>query len=570
MTQFGLAIRNFVGPGEVPDVQALYAYAERAEALGFESLWAWDHVLLGVEPAFPILDSITMLGAVAARTRRIKLGTGVLVLPLRNPVVAAKALGSLDVISGGRLVLGVAAGWYAREFDAVGVPFKQRGRHFERNLDILMRLWTEDRVTLKVDEFNLREAVMVPRTAQRPRPPVLIGGYVDAVLKRAGTVGDGWLTYFYTPEGFTRSWDKVRAYRPRGGPGPGRAHLDQPARRLRRQEPRADDRGHAAVALDGVGRGGVERVDHRARHPRQRGGLRGAAQGARRDGRRPDHPDPLPLPAGAGRADRQGGITPAMTTHIDINCDMGESYGRWTLGHDEEVMPNITSANIACGFHGGDPHVMRKSVELAVQHGVAVGAHPGLPDLQGFGRRRMEVSPEEIKEIHRYQVGALWAFAKACGTTLQHVKPHGIQYHMFEENLPLGRAAAEGVVELDPELILMTMAMTKYDAEARKTKARVAAEGFADRVYADDGQLVSRKLGKDALVSDPAKAADQAVRMVMEGKVKTITGKTIDVKVQTVCIHGDSPGADKIVAAVRDGLVKAGAVVKPLRDWFKG
>jgi UPF0271 protein len=259
-----------------------------------------------------------------------------------------------------------------------------------------------------------------------------------------------------------------------------------------------------------------------------------------------------------------------MTTYIDINCDMGESYGRWTLGHDEEVMPNITSANIACGFHGGDPHVMRKSVELAVQHGVAVGAHPGLPDLQGFGRRRMEVSPEEIKEIHRYQVGALWAFAKASGTTLQHVKPHGIQYHMFEENLPLGRAAAEGVVELDPELILMTMAMTKYDAEARKTKARVAAEGFADRVYADDGQLVSRKLGKDALVSDPAKAAEQAVRMVMEGKVKTITGKTIDVKVQTICIHGDSPGADKIVAAVRDGLVKAGAVVKPLRDWFKG
>jgi 5-oxoprolinase (ATP-hydrolysing) subunit A len=259
-----------------------------------------------------------------------------------------------------------------------------------------------------------------------------------------------------------------------------------------------------------------------------------------------------------------------MTTYIDINCDMGESYGRWTLGHDEEVMPNITSANIACGFHGGDPHVMRTSVELAVQHGVAVGAHPGLPDLQGFGRRRMEVSPEEIKEIHRYQVGALWAFAKASGTTLQHVKPHGIQYHMFEENLPLGRAAAEGVVELDPELILMTMAMTKYDAEARKTKARVAAEGFADRVYADDGQLVSRKLGKDALVSDPAKAAEQAVRMVMEGKVKTITGKTIDVKVQTICIHGDSPGADKIVAAVRDGLVKAGAVVKPLRDWFKG
>ena len=259
-----------------------------------------------------------------------------------------------------------------------------------------------------------------------------------------------------------------------------------------------------------------------------------------------------------------------MTTYIDINCVMGESYGRWTLGKDEEVMPHITSANIACGFHGGDPHVIRKTVDLAVQHGVAVGAHPGLPDLMGFGRRRMEVSPEELKDIHRYQIGALWAFAKAAGTTLQHVKPHGIQYFMFEENLPLGRATAEGVFELDPELIVMTMAMTRYDAEARKTKARVAAEGFADRVYADDGQLVSRKLGKDALVSDPAKAADQAVRMVMEGKVRTITGKTIDVNVQTICIHGDSPGAERIVAAVRDGLVKAGAVVKPLRDWFKG
>jgi UPF0271 protein len=257
-----------------------------------------------------------------------------------------------------------------------------------------------------------------------------------------------------------------------------------------------------------------------------------------------------------------------MSTYIDINCDMGESYGRWTLGKDEEVMPHITSANVACGFHGGDPHVMRKTVELAVQHGVAIGAHPGLPDLMGFGRRRMELTPQELKDYHRYQVGALDAFVRAAGTKLQHVKAHGIQYFMFEENLELGRASAEQVVELDPELILMTMAMTKYDSETRKTKARVAAEGFADRVYADDGQLVTRKLGRDALVSDPAKAADQAVRMVLEGKVRTITGKTIDVKVQTICIHGDSPGAEKIVAAVRDGLVKAGAIVKPLRDWL--
>ncbi len=220
MTDFGLAIRNFVGPGEVPDIDGIYKYSLRAEALGFESLWAWDHILLGVEPSFPIIDSITTLSAVAARTTKIKLGTGVLVLPLRNPVVAAKALGSLDVISNGRLIVGTAAGWYAREFDAVGVPFKQRGKLFERNLDILIKLWTQERVTLKADEHNLREAVMVPRPVQKPRPPILIGGYVDAVLKRAGTVGDGWLTYFYTPESFTKGWDKVKAFAREAGRDP--------------------------------------------------------------------------------------------------------------------------------------------------------------------------------------------------------------------------------------------------------------------------------------------------------------------------------------------------------------
>src|SRR2546426_1069560 len=191
MPAFGLALKNFVGPAERPDIDGLYAYADRAEALGFESLWAWDHVILGVEPAFPTLDAVGTLTAIAARTSRIKLGTGVLVLPLRNPTVAAKALGTLDVISKGRLILGVAAGWYAREFDAVGVPFKRRGQLFERNLEILTRLWTEDRVTLQVDELNLREAVMLPRPAQRPRPPILIGGYVDAVLRRVATRGEG-------------------------------------------------------------------------------------------------------------------------------------------------------------------------------------------------------------------------------------------------------------------------------------------------------------------------------------------------------------------------------------------
>jgi alkanesulfonate monooxygenase len=216
----GLAIKNFVGPTETPDVDGILKYSQRAEELGFESLWAWDHVILGVEPSFPILDAIGILTAIAARTTRIKLGTGILVMPLRNPTVAAKAIGTLDVISKGRLILGVAAGWYAREFDAVGVPFKQRGKLFERNLEILTRLWTEDRVTLQRDEFNLREAVMRPRPVQSPRPPILIGGYVDAVLKRAATTGDGWLTYFYTPESFTRSWNKVLGFAREAGRDP--------------------------------------------------------------------------------------------------------------------------------------------------------------------------------------------------------------------------------------------------------------------------------------------------------------------------------------------------------------
>ena len=217
---WGLAIKNFVGPTETPDIDAIYAYAERAETLGFESLWAWDHVILGVEPAFPILDAVGTLTAIAARTKRIRLGTGILVLPLRNPTVAAKALGTLDVVSKGRLILGVAAGWYAREFDAVGVPFKERGRLFERNLEVLTRLWTEDRVTLKVDDLNLREAVMRPRPVQRPRPPILIGGYVDAVLRRVATLADGWLTYFYTPESFKRSWEKILAVAREAGRDP--------------------------------------------------------------------------------------------------------------------------------------------------------------------------------------------------------------------------------------------------------------------------------------------------------------------------------------------------------------
>jgi alkanesulfonate monooxygenase len=214
---FGLAMRNFTTWPELPDPQALVAYARRAEELGFDSVWVWDHVLLGVDPPFPIIDPLTLLAAVAARTSRIGLGTGVLVLPLRNPVVLAKELASLDRIAAGRLLLGLASGWYKREFDAVGVPFDERGRLMDRNLEILRRLWTENQLNAEYPPHVLRGANLSPKPL-RP-PPILIGGYVDRVLKRAALNG-GWLTYFYTPEGFAQSWGKVRAYAEAAGKDP--------------------------------------------------------------------------------------------------------------------------------------------------------------------------------------------------------------------------------------------------------------------------------------------------------------------------------------------------------------
>jgi probable F420-dependent oxidoreductase len=212
VTQFGLAVRNFVGPKETPDVDEILRYSIRAEELGFESLWVFDHLLLGVDPAFPILEAFQTLAAIAARTSNINLGTGILVLSLRNPVWTAKIMASLDQISKGRLILGAASGWYSREFDAAGIPFKERGRIFERNLDIILKLWSGEPVSIQVDELNLRDAVCLPTPYRKPRPPVLIGGYVDKVLRRVARDSDGWLTYAYTPEGFTKSWEKIKAF----------------------------------------------------------------------------------------------------------------------------------------------------------------------------------------------------------------------------------------------------------------------------------------------------------------------------------------------------------------------
>ena len=255
--------------------------------------------------------------------------------------------------------------------------------------------------------------------------------------------------------------------------------------------------------------------------------------------------------------------------YIDLNCDMGESYGRWTLGADEEIMPYITSANVACGFHGGDPHVMRKTVALAVRHGVAIGSHPSLPDLMGFGRRLMDVTPDELKDYLCYQTGALREYCRAAGVELQHMKPHGILYTMIEkqQDQSWSTAIGEAARESGKDLILMALSSANSDRTVRKMGLRVASEGFADRAYNVDLSLVSRKL-PGSLITDPQKAAAQAVRMAMEGKVRTIDGVDVDIVAQTICCHGDTPGAQNIVRAVREALDRAGCKVKPLRDWL--
>lgn len=258
-----------------------------------------------------------------------------------------------------------------------------------------------------------------------------------------------------------------------------------------------------------------------------------------------------------------------MTITIDLNCDMGESYGRWQLGADEEIMPFITSASVACGFHGGDPHVMRRTVDLALAHGVAVGSHPSLPDLMGFGRRAMAISPQELKDCICYQTGALREFLRVCGAPLQHMKAHGILYDMMEKDPALATAACEACRESGgTDLVMVVLAGGKCDSIARGMGLTVASEGFADRGYNADGTLVSRKM-PGALIDDPARAADQAVRMALEGTVRAVDGTDVGLLVQTICCHGDTPGAPRIVRAVREGLEKAGCRVVSMQQQMR-
>ena len=250
---------------------------------------------------------------------------------------------------------------------------------------------------------------------------------------------------------------------------------------------------------------------------------------------------------------------------IDMNSDVGESFGNYKLGLDEDVIPLISSANIACGFHAGDPAVMKRTIAIAVENGVALGAHPGLPDLMGFGRRNMDVSLEEIQDYVTYQVGALLAFARAQGMKLQHVKPHGALYTMAVQNPEIWDAVAEAVSAIDPALILFVLAGSdREDLEAVGAKhgIRIAFEFFGDRAYNPDGSLVSRKL-PGAVIHDHQQVAEKVLKLVTEGSVDCADGSEIQLAADTICVHGDNPAALQLVKKIRETLQASGVEIVP-------
>ncbi|HEY2376756.1 MAG TPA: 5-oxoprolinase subunit PxpA [Gemmatimonadaceae bacterium] len=241
---------------------------------------------------------------------------------------------------------------------------------------------------------------------------------------------------------------------------------------------------------------------------------------------------------------------------VDINCDMGESFGAYEIGADDDVLQHVTSANIACGFHAGDPSVMRTTVANALEHGVAIGAHPGLPDLVGFGRRAMQVTPQEVYDLVIYQVGALWGFVRAAGAALRHVKPHGALYNMAVAQPPLADAIARAVHDVDSRLILFGLAGSVMLKAAERAGIAAASEAFADRNYLHDGSLVPRQR-PDALVSDANEGVRRVLRMVRDGVVADVDGEDIAIRADTVCIHGDGPNAAAMARALRAGLSAA-------------
>lgn len=248
---------------------------------------------------------------------------------------------------------------------------------------------------------------------------------------------------------------------------------------------------------------------------------------------------------------------------IDLNCDMGESFGAYTIGADVEVMRSITSANVACGYHGGDPAVMRRTVQLARDAGVSVGAHPGLPDLAGFGRREMRVTPQEVEDMVLYQVGALAAIAAAEGVRLRHVKAHGALYNMAARDRGLARAIASAVRAFDRTLILFVLPASELERAGEDAGLEVALEGFADRAYERDGSLSPRSRA-GSVIHDPADVVSRAVRMAAGGGVTAADGSEIALRVDTICTHGDTPGAHELTRLLRAGLEREGIAVAPV------
>ena len=246
----------------------------------------------------------------------------------------------------------------------------------------------------------------------------------------------------------------------------------------------------------------------------------------------------------------------------DLNSDLGESFGAYKIGQDDQIIPLVSSVNIACGWHAGDPLVMQKAVALAKQYGVSVGAHPGFPDLMGFGRRNMNVTPAEVKAYIQYQVGALSAFCRAAGVKLHHVKPHGAMYNMAGADGRLARAVAEAVAEIDDSLILLALSGSEMIRAADAVGLPSASEVFADRAYEEDGSLRARSK-PDAVIHDEAECAARVLRMVTEGKVTAVTGRDIDIRADSICVHGDSPEALLFVRRIRETLKNGGVTIKP-------
>ncbi|MDR3185429.1 MAG: LamB/YcsF family protein [Christensenellaceae bacterium] len=250
---------------------------------------------------------------------------------------------------------------------------------------------------------------------------------------------------------------------------------------------------------------------------------------------------------------------------VDLNCDLGESFGVYTLGTDEELVGYITSANVACGYHAADPCVMSKTVSICKKANIAVGGHPGFPDLLGFGRRNMDVTPSEMKAYVQYQTGAILAFCMSYGIKLQHIKPHGAMYNMAAKDIELARAICTGIKEIDPDIILLGLSGSCMLTQASELGLRVAKEVFADRGYEDDGSLVKRgKAG--ALITDDEKVILRVIRMIKEKKVTTVNGKDINIEADSICVHGDGAHALDFVKKINASLKKSNISLAPLSE----